>query len=281
VADGDHPRRKAIYYFVDEAGDGTLFDARGRILVGSPGCSRFFILGKLDVDDPAALTGELESLRRELLGDPYFRGVPSMQADARRTAIAFHAKDDPAEVRREVFRLLCRRSLRFYAVVRDKRELAAYVREQNARDASYRYRPDELYDTLVRALFGRRWTLAHRFEICFARRGARNRNARLHAALQSAAADFEREFGVASQAETSISVAAPAGCGGLQAVDYFLWAVQRYYDRGEQRYIELIWPQVAEVNDLDLVEDGHQGVRYRKDNPVWLADRGENEGREI
>ena len=39
--------------FVDEAGDPTLFSGSGRAIVDTPGCSRFFILGGLEVDDQA------------------------------------------------------------------------------------------------------------------------------------------------------------------------------------------------------------------------------------
>jgi hypothetical protein len=39
------------HYFVDEARDPVLFDAKGRVLVGSEGCSRYFAVGLLDVDD--------------------------------------------------------------------------------------------------------------------------------------------------------------------------------------------------------------------------------------
>jgi hypothetical protein len=42
------------HYFVDEAGDGTIFDAKGRVIIGSEGCSKFFMLGLLDVDHPCA-----------------------------------------------------------------------------------------------------------------------------------------------------------------------------------------------------------------------------------
>ena len=42
-------------YYVDEGGDSTLFAERGRVLVGTTGCSRFFMLGLLDVADPAGL----------------------------------------------------------------------------------------------------------------------------------------------------------------------------------------------------------------------------------
>ncbi|MBI2506445.1 MAG: hypothetical protein HYW07_24785 [Candidatus Latescibacteria bacterium] len=39
-------------YFVDEAGDGTLFEGKGWVIVGQPGCSRYFILWVLDVPRP-------------------------------------------------------------------------------------------------------------------------------------------------------------------------------------------------------------------------------------
>ena len=95
-----------LHFFVDEAGDPTLFDAKGRILVGQDGCSETFIVGKLGVEDSAALHAALEQLRAALPADPYFKRVPSMQAERGKTARVFHAKDDVPEVRREVFKLL-------------------------------------------------------------------------------------------------------------------------------------------------------------------------------
>lgn len=93
------------HYFVDEAGDPVLFDAKGGVLIGTPGCSRYFALGLLDVADPTVLGADLENLRAELLSDPYFKDVPSMQPATRKTALYFHAKDDLPEIRREVFPL--------------------------------------------------------------------------------------------------------------------------------------------------------------------------------
>ena len=106
MGDPHDTRMPTIHYFVDEAGDPTLFDNKGRIIVGEPGCSSYFILGRLEVNDPVALTTVMEKLRADLLADPYFKGLPSMQPTARKTALMFHAKDDLPEVRREVFRLL-------------------------------------------------------------------------------------------------------------------------------------------------------------------------------
>jgi hypothetical protein len=127
-----------VHYFVDEAGDPTLFNRKGRLIVGDEGCSSYFILGKLEIEEPGVLSAQLATLRQELVADPYFKAVPSMQPEHRKTALAFHAKDDIPEVRREVYRLLLNAKVRFYAVVRDKTHLATYVQHQNARDADYR-----------------------------------------------------------------------------------------------------------------------------------------------
>ena len=109
----------ACHYFVDEAGDGTLFNKHKQIVVGREGCSKFFALGALEVDDPVALHDSLNSLREKLILDPYLATVESMQPTRKKTALAFHAKDDCPEVRREVYKLLMQHEIRFFALVRD------------------------------------------------------------------------------------------------------------------------------------------------------------------
>lgn len=93
---------RPCHYFVDEAGDGTLFNKRKQIVIGREGCSKSFILGVLEVAQPRLLHDELNQLRTSILADPYLAKVPSLQPERRKTAVAFHAKNDCAEVRREV-----------------------------------------------------------------------------------------------------------------------------------------------------------------------------------
>lgn len=266
-----------LHFFVDEAGDPVLFDGKGRILVGSDGCSRAFIVGKLDVADPAALQTALEDLRADLLTDPYFKRVPSMQPERGKTAVAFHAKDDVAEVRREVFRVLMQHDLRFYAAVRSKSALLDYVKQRNRLEPRYRYRGDELYDTLVEELFRRYHPFADQLNIVFARRGNKSRTHAFRAAIERAEARFERDFGTRRSDAIHIVASTPPQSAGLQAVDYFLWALQRHYERGEGRYAELIWDKVVEVDDMDAVAAGRKGVVYKKDRPLIANDQGATE----
>ena len=205
-------RQSIIRYFVDEAGDPVLFNRKGQLIIGNDGCSRYFILGKLEIEQPEKLSEQLEALRRDLLADHYFKGVPSMQPEHRKTALGFHAKDDIPEVRREVYKLLRNSDVRFYAVVRDKSNLAAYVQQQNARDPDYRYSQNEQYDLLVKELFSKLHHMADEVHICFAKRGNKSRNAAFRTALQQAATAFASSFGFSHPATNEVHSSTPPKC---------------------------------------------------------------------
>ncbi len=204
------------HYYVDEAGDPTLFDRKGRIIVGTEGCSRFFILGLLHTGDPDALEKDLTELRAALLKDPYFKKVPSMRPEAKKTAFAFHAKDDVAEVRREVFAVLRRHPLRFFAEVREKRKLVDFVLQWNEQSTTYRYRSNDLYDQLVSRLFKNQLHKADRLVIQFARRGASDRTAALRSAIVKAQHRFEKQWGITCNALVEISAGVPAQSAGCR-----------------------------------------------------------------
>ena len=70
-----------VDYFVDEAGDTTLFRHGGRPAPGRDGVSNFFILGRLEIDGAAALAADIAALRQRLLADPLLKAVPSMQPE--------------------------------------------------------------------------------------------------------------------------------------------------------------------------------------------------------
>lgn len=259
-------------YFIDESGDGTLFDAQGCVIIGQPGCSRLFVLGLLAVADPDDLTEQMNALRTELLADPYFRSVPSFDPMSHKTSIAFHAKDDLPEVRREVFSLLRRRQdLEFFAVIRDKLEVLRYVQSRNTRDSAYRYHPNELYDYMVRRLTKGLLHKCDEYQLCFARRGKKDRTQALLDALLVAQQRSVQQTGLHLHSRISVLSCAPEQSAGLQAVDYFLWALQRLLVRQEERYWSYIWPACKLVIDIDDKRDASYGRYYSQKRPLSLA----------
>lgn len=259
------------FYFVDEAGDPVLFGKRGQVIINTEGCSRFFILGILDCNQPGALTNELNNLRQNLLADPYFKKVPSMQPEAGKTYFAFHAKDDIPEVRHEVFSMLRKADVKFLAVVRRKERVLEYVRQRNMSDLLYRYNPNELYDYMVRVLFKNLLHKEEYYEITFSKRGNQDRTEALRASLIHAQRRFAEKWGKVVNSEINIFAKSPTESAGLQAVDYFLWSLQRLYERHEERYLEYLWPNYRLVHDLDDTREAKYGIYYDKKKPLTLA----------
>jgi hypothetical protein len=267
------PPAEFRHYFVDEAGDPVLFNARKRVVVGNQGCSAYFVVGKVDVDKPDYLAAELDALRKQLLSDPYFNGVPSMQPQQRKTALGFHAKDDLPEVRREVFKLIANQSFRFFAVVRDKNVIVEKVLEQNRQKPTYRYHPNQLYDRCISDLFKERLHKANGIKINFARRGTKDRSEALRKALEAARSAFRKKWGIAGSAPIEIVEGDCNSTVCLQVADYCLWALQRFYERGEDRFLNLISPKIGLVHDVDDIRASGAGIYYTQRNPLTLEAR--------
>lgn len=270
----------AVTWFVDEAGDPTLFGKGGKVVVATEGCSRFFIAGKLECRDVDVLTADLDRLRKDLVADPFFKDVPSLDPARKRTAVHFHAKDDPPEVRFMVYKLLAQHDLRFVAVVRDKLRLVDYALQRRRIEPTYRYDPTghELYDELTRHLFSRLHGWSDH-KIVFAQRGHKPRTKAFVDAIAHEGEGFARDFGLSKPKPTEVLCSVPKDHAGLQAVDYYLWALQRFYERGEARYLNFVWPQTLEVLDLDATstlqgnKSGlHSGI-FNKEHPLTLESR--------
>ncbi len=268
MTDVSIPQPRTCHYFVDEAGDGTLFNKKKQVVVGREGCSSYFILGALEVADPQALHDALEELRAGLRADPYLAKVPSLQPRRNKTALAFHAKDDCPEVRREVYRLLMQHDMRFFAVVRDKAVITEKVQEHNKTTPTYRYHPNQLYDRCVSRLFKERLHKEDSYVIRFSRRGNRARTEALQHAIEQARSNIRLSWGIEAASPIEIMAAKPAAAGGLQAVDYFLWALQRLYERNEERYWEFVAAKASLVHDVDDTRANAYGVYYTKKNPL-------------
>ena len=256
------------HYYVDEAGDPTLFTKRGAILVGLPNCSRYFMMGFLHVAAPDELKADLDQLRQCVLADPYFQDVPSLQPERRKTAVAFHAKDDLPEIRKMVFDRLLKHDLRFHAVVSDKGAFVNWVKNTNRQTDRYHYHPNRMYDMLVKRLFRDHLHKHETYQIFFAQRGSKDRSKALANALGDARRNFARKWDIIGEGKIDIHVTTPARCVPLQAVDYFLWALQRCYERREDRYIRYLWPKVRRIHDIDDRRQNSYGVYYSQKNPL-------------
>lgn len=232
------------WFFVDEAGDPTFYDRRGNYIVGQEGCSPILLLGFIETSDPKPIRVALLELQREIVNDPYFQGVPSIE----KTALAFHAKDDLPEVRLLVYRLLA--TLDFKAQFIVARKIERVFRNSFAANEL------KFYDHLVTQLFKNCLHQEQDNWVYFAKRGSRNRQAPLEAAIHESVQSVD-EAGK-TQINTNITVQSqtPLGEPCLSVTDYMNWAVYRAFTRGEMRYYR------AMVEKVSLLVDLYDSERY-------------------
>lgn len=254
-------------YFVDESGDLTLFDATGRIIVGHEGVSHTFMVGAAFSEQWDLLCERLDALRSSLLADAYFRHVPSMQPSAGKTALAFHAKDDVQEVRWEVFKLLRDTDVRLFAAFRRKSVIARH-RQAHWRRTGFKRADEEVYEKLIENVFQNRLHLASENRITFSRRRTSERAGALSRSIANAKAKFDRKWRKGIDRPTTVLSGRPHEHGGLQVVDYLLWALQRFVEKGESRFVEYLSDRYSLVVDEDDVRRKQWGEYYSSKNPL-------------
>jgi len=254
------------FFYVDEAGDMALVGRRGISLLGKEGVSSCFMVGAAQIADPQRLRRDLESLRNEILADPYLRSVPSLQPERKRTALCFHAKNDCPEVRMAVFKLLAQSETKVIVGIRRKKVLVDLAQRARAGGVKLNLSPDTIYDDIVKTIFKRLLHKADRNAVYFARRGHSPRQLALQLAIDRAKENFMRDTGISTNKPTDIFPSVPSEVAGLQVIDYYLWALQRLYERNEDRYFEFIRPHYRLIMDFD-------DKRCGKDYGTWYSDK--------
>jgi len=257
-------------YFVDEAGDLNLFDRRGRKIIGQEGCSKVFMIGVLHLPNPQLAQQKLSNLRASLLADPKFSNVPSMQPNARKTALFFHAKNDVAEARQEVFALLPELGAKVQVAIRRKSDLISFARFLHEQKGQ-KLQPIMIYDNLVSRLFKNMLHQADENKIVFARLGKSERREAIGQAITKAKQNYEKSWDKQVYGTTSIDIALSSKVIGSQVIDYYLWALQRLYERSDDQFFLPLAKDYRIIMDLDDKRNKSYGEWYCDRNPLKLS----------
>jgi hypothetical protein len=234
------PKDGDLHFFVDETGDSTFYNRKGKLIVGDPGCSSRLMLGFTRVkDNPSEMRHEIVQLHQEVKNDPYFQQLPSF-AD---TSVAFHANKDAPEVRYLVFKLIRRLNFKACFVVSQK--------DEHLFQKTYHGNTNEYYDDLIARLFQNSLHRYTRNHICIAARGSRARQKPLEFAVERARLRFQNVYNV-DRANTAVAVEtqSPKGEPCLSVIDYVGWAIQRAYTAGDMKYYKLIEDKIGMILEL-------------------------------
>lgn len=248
-------QEKTTYFFVDESGDPTFYNRKGKYTVGNEGCSPILLLGFIKTEDPVSIRQKITTLRKEILSDNYLNTVLSVR---NRTAATFHATDDIPEVRERMYRLITDLPLKAeFIVARKIKDI--FIKRHNSSANIF-------YDDLVTRLFKSQLHQSHQNIIYFAVRGNRARQKPLEEAIKTAINLFEEEAKTKLDTEVKVLPQRPEAEPCLQVIDYLNWAVYRAFTKREERYIRFVESNISLIVDLYDSNTHHRNY-YNAKNP--------------
>lgn len=204
------------YVFSDEAGN---FD-----FSLNPSASRYFVLCTI-VADHCAVGDALLNLRREL-------GWKGMHLDR-----VFHATEDPQAVRDAVFALLANADFRVDATILEKRKAQPHLQDEQRFYKMAWY----LHFKYVAPQIARP---SDRLFVAAASLGTKKKRGAFHTAID----DVVRQVSSCRSHRVAFWPAASDPC--LQVADYCTWAIQRAWEREDDRSRALIRSKIGSEFDV-------------------------------
>jgi len=257
-------KHDSVTYYVDESGDLTLFDKKGRP-VQDKGSSKTLMLGLIKLKEGNDFSQHFESFKKTIITDPTFQTFPSIE----KTKLKFHAKDDHVTIKREVYKYIANLDFSVQVIVRRKSVLIEQAITQFEYDKQ-KMKDKQIYSDLVRRLFDKNIHKANYYNIYFANRGKTFTNHSLKEAMFNTREKFCNKYGIAVNSHFKVFCVESSNYYGLQIIDYCLWALQRMYEKGEDAYFKIIQDKFKLIIDVDDKRRKGYGVYYTTKNKISL-----------
>lgn len=235
--------------FLDEAGD-TTFYGKGKIpIIGSDGVSNYFILGMLTINESIKEVREkLIHLQSSIANDPYLTDIPSIKKKKSKMGYFLHAKDDVPEVRKMGFEFIKSINCQFDAVV-GRKDYLIYEKKHNGNQA-------EFYADILSHLLHTSINNFDKLVLNIAHRSRCTTHTNLEKGLLKATAIAKHKYPDSyPSCKIAFNVQKPSTEPIINMVDYFLWALQRQIERGENRYVDFLDKQINSVIHLYNLEE--------------------------
>ncbi|MGF1638523.1 MAG: DUF3800 domain-containing protein [Cyclobacteriaceae bacterium] len=242
--------------FLDEAGD-TTFYSKGRIPnIGTNGVSKCFILGMLKIKEPLnVVRKKVEDLQKKILTDDWFANVPSIAKKNATMGYYLHAKDDVPEVRKMAYELIKSIDCSFEAIVARK-IYKLYENKNNGKEA-------EFYADLLSHLLKNKLNKYETLVLNIAQRSRCTTHSNLQKGLMKALERSNKKFpDKENNCKVVFNVQNHTNEPLLNISDYFCWAIQRVFERGETGYYDFITNKISLVVDLYDFDKFNSGGNY-------------------
>lgn len=250
--------------FLDEAGDTTFYGKKRVPILGTDGVSKAFILGMLKINEPLVSVRErVIELQKSIEEDAWFQSVPSVQKLKAKNGYFLHAKNDVPEIRKMAFELIKSIDCKFEAIV-GRKIYNLYENKHNGNEA-------EFYADLLSHLLKNKLKKYDRLVLNMAHRSKCTTHINLEKGKEKALGRSKKSFADSDlNCDVNFNVMNPTTEPLLNIADYFCWAIQRVFEKGDTRFYDYIADQVSVVIDIyDSSKYAGSKNYYRaKSNPL-------------
>lgn len=230
--------------FLDEVGDTTFYGKEKIPIIGTDGVSTYFLLGMLILDEPVAeVRKKIIDLQTYVANDAYFKAVPSIQKKKSKSGYFLHAKDDVPEVRKMAFELITKIDCHFDAVIARK-NYGIYEKKHNGNQS-------EFYADMFSHLLIDKFNDHEKLVLNIAHRSKCTTHKNLEKGLGKAATIAANKYPESSnRCRMVFNVQQPTSEPIINIADYFLWALQRKWERNESRYVDFLGNKIRSIQSL-------------------------------
>lgn len=237
---------KPNHRFLDEAGDTTFYAKGKKQIVGSNGVSNCFIVGMVKFREPLTeLRKAVTELQSKVASDPFY-DVISIRRKKEALGYYFHATDDIPEVRKLFFDFIKTIDCSFEAVI-GRKSVERYETKHKGKEQYF-------YADLLSHLLKNKLNKEERLVLHIAERGKSTKNHNLELALEKAKERLAKTTNHKNFMNTDewwnldhvsrkdiianvvFNVTQPLQEPLLNVADYFCWAVQNVFEKGETRF---------------------------------------------
>ena len=226
------------------------------------------MIGMVKFKEPLEpLRNKITEMQNAVAANPYYN-VPSVLKKMKGSGYYFHATDDLPEVRKLFFDYIKTIDCTFEAVVATK-DLARF-------ETKYKGKEELFYaDVLSHLLKNKLTQKEDKMVLQISARGKSTKNANLELSLDKAK---QRHHKTHSEdpitTNVVFNITYPTIEPLLNVADYFCWAIQRVFEKGEMRFYDYIKDKISLVIDLNEVEkyEGF-GNYYSPENPLTVDNK--------
>jgi hypothetical protein len=263
---------KLNHRFLDEAGDTAFYGKGKKGIIGNNGVSGCFIIGMVKFKQPLPeVRKAVAELQNIVASDPFF-DVISVKKKKESTGYYFHATDDLPEVRKLFFDFIKTTDCSFEAVV-GRKSVERYETKHKGKEQYF-------YADLLSHLLKNKLNKEERLVLHVAERGKSTKNQNLDLALEKAKERLAKSINHKNfmnkddwwnldyisrkdvDADVVFNVTQPLQEPLLNVADYFCWALQNVFEKGEVRFYNFLKEKISLVVDLYDVEKYESSKNY-------------------